>query len=50
MKEVPDDKAVIAPPLLVAGNCFIANKLCTTKTKKKLSIMVYKHVTFYSSS
>jgi len=43
MKEVPDGKAVIAPPLLVAGNCSIANKLCTIK---KSSIIVHKHVLF----
>jgi len=30
-KEMADGKAVIAPPLLVAGNCFIANQLRAIK-------------------
>jgi len=47
MKEVPDDKAVIAPPLLVAGNCFTANQLCTIKKKKNPSIIVHEHVLFF---
>jgi len=47
-KEVTEGKAVIAPPLLVAGNCSIANQLRAIKNRRLLQPWSRRNVSFRS--